>query len=103
MKNQRKNGKPQYKKKDLISLVWPVNTCYSELISGVPQEVTVDLAAGTWTFKGQTQPIGSRRNPCMDYTGHPIGVFDRTKIKHLQAFQDTVEWVRDKNRPLSDD
>lgn len=95
------NSKVKCRKNDLISLVWPVNTCYSTLIAGVPKGVTIDKVAGTWTFQGQTQAIGSRRYPCMDITGHPIGVYDRTKIRHLEAMKDDAEWVRDRNRPVS--
>ena len=96
------NSNTEYRRKDLISLVWPVNTCYSTLMAGAPKGVTVDKTAGTWTFGGQTQPIGSRRYPCMDITGHPIGVYDRTKIEHLRAMKHDSEWVRDRHSPPGD-
>ena len=90
-----KKPNPECRKKDLISLVWPVNTCYSTLIAGVPKGVTVNTVAGTWTFKGQTRQIGgNRRYPCMDITGDPIGVYDRTKINHLKQMKEDAEWVR---------
>ena len=44
--------------------------------------VTVDAVASTWTFQSNTYKIGGeRRYPCMDCTGDPIGVYDRTKLK----------------------
>lgn len=94
--------KAKYRKKDLISLVWSPNTCYCDLISGVVTGVTVDTVAGTWTFKGGVQPIGSRRNPCMDITGDPIGVYDRTKTENLRTMKDDIEWVATRNRPTLD-
>lgn len=94
--------KPKFRKKDLISLVWPTNTCYSTLIVGVPKGVTVDIAAGTWTFHGHTQSIGSRRYPCSEGTDYPIGVYDRTKIEHLKAMKSDVEWVKERFNPPGD-
>jgi len=91
----------KFRKKDLISLVWPVNTCYSTLIAGVPKGVTVDKVAGTWTFRGQTQKIGYRRYPCTEGIDYPIGVYDRTKIDHLDKMKDDAEWVQNRNRPTS--
>ena len=92
----RKNRpKPKCMRKNLISLVWPVNTCYSNLIVGIPKGVTVDTVAGTWTFQGQTYKIGDpERCHCGDITGNPIGVYDRTKIKHLNQMKEDAEWVR---------
>ncbi len=94
--------KPAHKKRDLVSLVWPVNTCYSTLISGVPKDVTLDLMAGTWTFQGQTQVIGSRCSPAYDRTGDPIGVYDRRLLRHLEAFKNDCEWVRTRHDPPGD-
>lgn len=87
------------RKGNLISLVWPANTLYSRLVNGVPKSVTLDLEAGTWTFEDQTQPIGSRRHLAYNRTGEPIGVYDRTKFSHLQAFKDDCEWVRTRSGP----
>ena len=92
---EKKRPKPRYRKRDLISLVWPVNTCYSDLIVGIPKGVTVDTVAGTWTFQGQTYKIGDPdRCSCRDITGNPIGVYDMTKIRHLNQMKDDAEWVR---------
>ena len=95
-------AKPKFKKRNLISLVWPVNTCYSHLQAGVPKGVTVDLIKGTWTFQGDTLPIGSSRRNAMDITGDPIGVYDRTKIEHLEAMKDDSEWVKTRHGPPGD-
>ena len=92
-----------FKEKDLVSLIWPVNTCYSTLIDGVPKGVTVDMIAGTWTSQEQTQPIGSRGD-CSEDTDYPIGVYDRTKLEHLKAMKRDIEWVKMRNRsfPIDD-
>ena len=99
---QEASSRLKHKKKDLISLVWPTNMCYSRLINGVPKEVTVDLVAGTWTFDGRTEAIGSRRRQAYSRTGDPIGVYDRTKFPHLESFKDDCEWVRTRNSPAGD-
>jgi len=91
--------KAKCRKKDLVSLVWPVNTCYSTLIAGVPKGVTVDKVAGTWTFQGRSQPIGSRRYFCTECINYPIGVYDRTKLDHLEKMKEDIEWVQNRNRP----
>lgn len=83
-------------KEDLISLIWPINTCYSKLIDGLPRGVTVDIVTGTWTFQEQTQPIGSRIDGPED-TDYPIGVYDRTKLLHLKAMKRDIEWVKKRN------
>lgn len=96
-------AKPKFRKKDLISLVWPTNICYSTLIAGVPKGVTIDTVAGTWTFQKQTYQIGgTRRYPCAAITGDPIGVYDRTKITHLEQMKRDVEWVESRFEPPGD-
>ena len=90
-------------KSDLISLVWPPNTCYSTLIEGLPKNVTIDEVKGTWTFRGQTYIIGSRRPDIPEHTGYPINVYDRTKLDHLRQFKSDAEWVRERGRPESFD
>lgn len=93
----------RYKIGNLVSLVWPVNTCYSSLINGIPKGVTVDLEKGTWTFNGHTRPIGkSERYPGFIATGAPIGVFDRTLFNHLEEFKYACEWVRTRNDPAGE-
>ena len=89
--------------KDLISLIWPVNTCYSTLIAGVPKGVTVDTMTETWTFKKQTQPIGSpigSRSDGRAITGHPIGVYDKTKLEHIKAMKCDIEWVKERDEEI---
>jgi hypothetical protein len=87
--------KAQFRKKDLISLVWEANPYSSSLISGVPKGTILDGVRGTWTFQGQTQEIGAR---CYSsgaiVAGNPIGVYDRTKIGHLRAMKDHTESIR---------
>jgi hypothetical protein len=96
------NSNRSVKKENLISLVWPPNTCCSTLIEGVPQGVIVNELAGTWTFMDKTYPIGSkRRYPCPEDTGYPVNVYDRTKLEHLQQLQTDVEWVKTRNQSIS--
>lgn len=99
MKRKNKGTKHKFKEDNLVSLVWPTNKCYSRLISGPPKGVTVDLDKGTWTFKGKTGPIGSRMKlpVTKDY---PIGVYDYTKIGHLQSMKSDIEWVRERGRVI---
>lgn len=98
-----KKEKPKCRKKDLISLVWPVNTTTSTLVAGVPEGVTVDKMAGTWTFEGRTYQIGgSGRYNVIPYEGSPIGVYDRTKIKHLDQLHSDITWVERRNGPAGD-
>lgn len=102
--NKPGGPKPKCRKRDLVSLVWSMNSCYSRLIAGIPPDVTVDTMASTWTFQGQTHRIGGhRRYPCADVMGHPIGVYDRTKMKDLEQMKNDIEWVKERNRPASDD
>ncbi len=82
-----------YKKEDLIYLVYCANTAYITLRENPPKGVTVDPEKGTWTFTGPfgsgTRPIGTSfrfRAGCpVVYEGYPVGVYDRTKIEHLNA------------------
>lgn len=90
---------PKHRKRDLISLVWPENTCYSSLIGGVPRGVKVDFIAGTWTFLDYTLPIGSSRRWGPENVGDPIGVYDRTKFMHLAVLKRDIEWVQTRNGP----
>jgi len=96
--------KPRCKKKNLISLVWPVNTTASTLIAGVPEGVIVDKVAGTWTFEGRTYKIGGNgRYNAIPYEGSPIGVYNRTNIKHLRQLHSDIRWVASRFRPAVDD
>ena len=92
-------NKKKCERKNLISLVWPVNTCYSILMEGVPKGVTVDLIAGTWTFRRHSYAIGSQRcYYCCELEGYPINVYDRTNINHLQEMKRDIEWVKERFR-----
>ncbi|NCO24990.1 hypothetical protein GW901_00485 [Candidatus Parcubacteria bacterium] len=96
-------SKPKCRKKDLISLVWPVNIRCSTLIAGVPKGVTIDTVAGTWTFEGQTYQIGGNgRYNAIPWIDSPIGVYDRTKMKHLDQMHSDIIWVERRNVPAVD-
>lgn len=93
-------AKPRCKKRNLIFLVWPINTCYSHLQTKVPKGVSLDLQEGTWTFQGMSFAIGKGTRSCfIGQTGAPIGCYDRTDIEHLEEFKSDCEWVRTRNGP----
>ncbi|OHA67950.1 MAG: hypothetical protein A3C82_02875 [Candidatus Wildermuthbacteria bacterium RIFCSPHIGHO2_02_FULL_47_12] len=96
-------AKPNHRKRDLIFLVWPVNTCYIHLQAEVPKGVSLDLQKGVWTFQERSFPIGERDYRSLEHTGVPLGCYDRTKLNHLRTFQDAIEWVAGRNRPISFD
>lgn len=101
MTTEKKKPK-KFKKRNLVSLVWPTDVYCVDIIVGVPKEVTVDLLAGTWSFQGRTQPIGTT-GQYRHLEGYPIGVYDRTNIRHLRAIVDTVGSVGGKPYVRSDD
>jgi len=91
-------AKHQFKRKNLIWLVWPPNICYSHLQVKTPKGVAVDLKCGTWTLRGSTHIIGiTDHNSCED-PRNPIGAYDRVKFSHLEEFKRAVEWVKERNR-----
>ncbi len=92
MASRKPTRRQKHRKRDLISLVWPDNTCYTSLVAGVPKGVELNLKAGTWTFGGQTCRIGQGIFSLRE-TGTPIGVYDRTKLAHLQQMKFDSEWV----------
>jgi len=96
---KKETGKPECKKENLISLVWPPNDCCSRLIEGLPENVTVDLMNGTWTFQNETYKIGNTISRGRSIDGYPIGVYDRTKIRDLQQMKSTIEWVKTRLDP----
>lgn len=90
-------SRPKYKEGNLVSLVWPVNSCHSTLVDGIPENVRVDLDAGTWrTPAGIPHEIGQGIHD-RPIAGYPIGVYDRTKMKHLERMKDDIEWVKSRN------
>ncbi|MDO8601228.1 MAG: hypothetical protein Q7R46_00940 [bacterium] len=99
MKVAEKKVVVKFRKKDLISLVWPDNTCTSDLIAGVPKGVIVDKVAGTWTYQEQTYEVGGNGNHSFVWTGYPIGVYDRTNIKHLNQMHGDTIWVENRHKP----
>ena len=85
----------KHRRRDLIFLVCPINTCYTRLQTEVPEGVEVDIEEETWSFHGETIPISQRRLPFHPRKGLPIGVYDTTKFAHLQAMKrDNEDIVR---------
>ncbi len=89
-------------KRNLVSLVWPRNTCYCKLLNGTAPGVSVNTKAETWNFQGIEYKIGGDRCQARVVEGNPIGVYDRTKFKHLLRLQDDIEWVATCNGPCGD-
>lgn len=90
--------------KDLVYLIFASNRCYHKVTDVRPENVTIDLQAGTWSYKREpgrlmcltvSKPIGSGHHNG-DHDGCPIiGVYDRTKITHLNAMIGDSRIVRD--------
>ncbi len=89
----RKNGpKPKCMRRNLISLVWSKKADYSDLILGIPKGVIVNAFAGTWIFRGEMHKIGTEYHD-KAIIGNPIGVYDRTKIRHLNQMKEAIEGI----------
>jgi hypothetical protein len=99
-KKVRRSKSQPMREKNLVSLIWPTNTCYSELIRGIPKGVVVDTDTETWTFRGETFPIGGNHkcSPLGEEKGYPIGIYDKTDFEHLEMMKSDIEWVRERNK-----
>jgi len=78
----------KYRKKDLVALIFASNTCYTNVVplSKVrTKDFSVDIKRGTWSYgKWEDSRIGKSRYIGADKYG-VIGVYDRTKIAHLNS------------------
>jgi len=74
----------KHRKKNLIVLVYGMNTAYTLLQTEVPKEVEIDTREGTWTYGHLTFRIGESCTSFYAYGGVPVGVYDRTKLSHLR-------------------
>jgi hypothetical protein len=99
-KEAGKKVRPICKKENLVSLVWPSNTCHSTLIEGIPKGVIVDTEAGTWTFHGHTYPIGGNHKlaPFGEARGYPLAIFDKTNFSDLEVMKRIAEWAKERDK-----
>jgi len=91
-------------KEDLIVLMYASNNCYFEVVPYCDEikDLSVDFIKGTWSYREwKNNQIGKARDFFYkDGSGKfpegIIGVYDRTKIKHLNSMIfDVIEARRD--------
>lgn len=99
---------PSYARENLVFLRFAGNTCYVGVVAELPADVQLDLQNGKWTHlpTKRTQEIGEDR-----FIGRhggksqhaTIGVYDRSKIKHLSSMAwDAGEAVQDEESMIDD-
>jgi len=69
--------------KDLVWLVWNGSDYFPTLEEEAPKDVTVDVASGSWTFRGQTIKFGRAVENPWEGGSTPLGAYDRTDFHHL--------------------
>ena len=74
-----------YEMGNLVFLVYASNTCFTNVVSELPEGLEVDVGAGSWTFDGETFKIGEMRECEWGSEWGVIGVFDRTSDEHLNS------------------
>ncbi len=86
-----------FKKRNLVFLVVGQNACYTHVTNRCPEEVEANPAEGTWVFRGSTYLIGKTAG-YLGVRGATIGVYDKTKLRHLQeimsADRRNSDWFR---------
>lgn len=71
-------------KNDLVWLIWIGGDCFPILSEKALENVRINMDSGTWTFHDQTIEIGRAVEYAWDIEDTPLGVYDRTNLKHLQ-------------------
>ena len=90
MKNS-KTEKEKIRKKNLIILKYATNECYTQVVdlrTSSDKNFKLDLENRVWSFKEEENiPIGNSSNPPGRGCGRYgiIGVYDKTKIEHLNS------------------
>jgi len=82
----------KFRKGNLVALEYASNSCYTKVITAEEAEQTenliIDTINGTWTFDGETFPIGERGirwHGSRERRYGIIGVYDRTNTRHLDS------------------
>ena len=93
-------------KEDLIVLMYASNNCYFEIVpyhDGI-KNLSVDFIKGTWSYREwENNQIGKARdffykNGIGRFNEGIIGVYNKTKIEHLNSMVfDIIEARRDPN------
>ena len=76
-------------KRDLVALVYPVNTCHILLESANRVDgLNICLDDDTWNFKKGSFEYGANIGKCNYWSpeskGYVYGVYDKTCLKHLR-------------------
>lgn len=91
---KKKESGLKHEEGNLVCLVWPLNTCYIHLQKKIPEGVELNLREGTWSFRGETFPIGkTARGRFLEDEGTPLGIYDRMNDKHLEEMLEAAYWV----------
>lgn len=94
----------KFKLANLVCLMSTKNNTGLEVVPKIPKDVQINLTAGTFTYRynmwqpPKTVKIGEVRQP-VDNAGwsknfeenEVVGIFDRTKLRHLQNMIDAVQ------------
>ncbi len=89
--------------RNLVFMVYPVNTCYISLQRQHPEGVSLDLIKGEWAFNGHIAKIGQPLLHSMyPQTGVCVGVFDKTQFKHLEMMLLVEREVATRGYPAGD-
>lgn len=91
-----------YEKKNLVFLRFTSNVCYVEVVEEKPKDVTLNLEAGMWSWHGGEYKIGDNR-PRAWGQEQTIGVYDRTKLSHLNAMVQAASEVTRPSGSVLDD
>lgn len=97
-----------YSRGDLVVLMYADNHCYTNVVSADNLRVkksgaTINERDGTWTaphpsdpaLAPQTQPIGGSRYFHRGSRWGVIGVYDRTKLEHLDSMVSDAQEATD--------
>ncbi len=87
--------------RNLVFMVYTSpNTAYISLQRQRPEGVSLDLQEGWWSFQGSNARIGQTLVHNMyPREGVCVGVFDKTKLAHLQTMLSVEREVATRGRP----
>jgi hypothetical protein len=98
-----------YEKHNLIYLEFASNSCYHNVSDRPPSGIVIDLEKGAWKWKPSLREercfrIGECDPQARVRGAKVIGIYDRTRVDHLDAMvHHATELVRDGYRSALDD
>lgn len=108
MARGKKDSTSAFKAENLIYLVYADNNAYTNLRKKRPKGLKINLVKGTWTISPEFRPghspmdghfnrkIGEARAILQGNHHGVIGVYDRTKFKHIVSLsRDSGEALKD--------